>query len=134
MPIIIFLTKVNLLTDNYLKAYRKEKELLLINIISVALAFALYAFGAYCLNSLDFVLFATVGVTIMKSIISEWLIMKLLNIDLWNDIFIEIFISIIFIISVRYLNLMQAFIVYAICLGIYVWMNRNGIGKIIKRA
>ena len=37
LPIIIFSSKVSLLTNNYLKVYRKEKSMLIVNIISVTI-------------------------------------------------------------------------------------------------
>lgn len=37
VPIVVFSSKVNLLTNNYLKVYRKEKSMLLVNLVSVAL-------------------------------------------------------------------------------------------------
>ena len=79
LPIIIYRTRVSLLTNNYLKAYRKERTLLLINIVSVVIAILGGAFICYVLNSIDLMLIYTVLTFMLMSIFAEFAVCKLVK-------------------------------------------------------
>ena len=127
LPIIIFSSKVNLLTNNYLKAYRKEKLMLVINVASVAVGMAVFAIGAYVLNSLDFVLYALVAVIMLRSIVSEIVVTRIIKKNITLDFIIELVMTIIFIAAVRYLSRWWACLVYAIALVVYAIIYRKSI-------
>ena len=79
LPIIIFSSKVSLLTNNYLKAYRKEKLMLVINVASVLFGMAIFAIGAYILNDLEFVLYSLVAVIMLRSVASEIAVTRIIK-------------------------------------------------------
>ena len=79
MPMIVYESRVTLLTNNYLKTYRKERLMLLINLVSVAVAFVLYLVSAYVLDSLFVLLACLVSVVIVRSVVSEVVVMKIIN-------------------------------------------------------
>ena len=79
MPMIVYESRVTLLTNNYLKTYRKEQLMLVINLVSVAIAFVLFLASAFILDSL-FILFAClVVVVVARSVISEIVVMRIIN-------------------------------------------------------
>ncbi len=127
LPIIVFSTKVSLLTNNYLKAYRKEKLMLIINVASVAIGFALFLLGAYALNSLDFVLYAVVLVIVLRSIASEIVVMKIIRKNFTFDFIMELLMTVSFILIVQFLSLWWACLAYTGVLVIYSILNRNKI-------
>ena len=53
LPLCIFDGKMNLVCATYFKVLRRERFLLLVNLISMALSIVLSIFGAYCLHSID---------------------------------------------------------------------------------
>lgn len=110
LPIIIFSSKVGLLTNNYLKAYRKEKEMLEINAFSVLLGLVCFGFSAYVLNNLDVLMFSIVFIVMINSILSEIFISKIIKISIVKDIIVETIMTIIFIICARYLVFWQGFL------------------------
>ena len=79
MPIVIYSSRILLLTNNYLKALRKEKILLMINCVSLVFAFAFFMLFAYASDSILLILLSLVAVVIAQSIFSELIVMKLLN-------------------------------------------------------
>ena len=97
LPIIIYSAKVSLLTNNYLKAYRKERTMLLVNIVSVIFAVALVAIGAYALDNLDMVLLFVVASIMLNSILSEFIVMRIIKKSFIRDLVVEAFLTIAFI-------------------------------------
>lgn len=71
LPVIAYASKVSLLTDNYLKAYRKEKTMLAINLSCIALALVVFAVCAFVFDSLFGLLVAVVFMVALRSILSE---------------------------------------------------------------
>lgn len=79
MPIVIYASRVTLLTNNYLKAYRKERLMLFINVVSVVVAFGLFLVSAYLLDSLLLVLVALVVMVVLRSLVSEVVVLRLIH-------------------------------------------------------
>lgn len=133
LPIIIFSTKVSLLTNNYLKAYRKEKLMLLINVLSVVVGLILFLVGAYALNDLEFVLYAVVFVVMLRSVVSEVVVMKIVRKRLYSDFFMEFLMTLIFILAVRFFDLWWACLCYAGALIVYGILYRERLLLIIRQ-
>ena len=119
LPCIIFSSKISLLTNNYLKAYRKEKLLPIISIVSLIVGFGLYLLGAYVLNNLDFVLYSVVAVLIVRSVVSEIIVYRLIVQSGVVDFIIETAMAIIFIVALECLSLWWACLIYVCALVIY---------------
>lgn len=137
LPIIIFTSKVSLLTNNYLKAYRKEKTMLIVNLIYVAIAFVSLCICAYIINSLTLLLIAIVIIIMLRSITSEIIVARLIDKQMYKDYFIETIVTLLFIIIARCFPIWYGFMLYAIVLSIYLLLYRNNIksyfAKLIKR-
>ncbi len=132
LPVIIFSSKVSLLTNNYLKAYRKEKLMLIINVISVVFGFLLCLLCAYILDNLDLLLYSVVLIIMVRSIASEIVVSKLINKKLYKDFAVELIMTVAFIVIVRYLNLWQGCLVYLAALVIYAVIYRKNIINIFR--
>lgn len=130
LPIIIFSSKVSLLTNNYLKAYRKEKLMLIVNFASVAVGIAGFAIGAYVLNSLDFVLYALVAVIMLRSVVSEIVVTRIIKKNIMFDFIIELIMTVIFIVVVQFLSRWWACLVYGCALIIYAIIYRKSIAAL----
>ena len=127
LPLVVFSAKVNLLTNNYLKAYRKEKLMLIINVLAVAVGLSVSAIGAYVFNSLDFVLYALVAVIMLHSIVSEIAVMKLIKKNIIKDFIIEFIMTVVFILAVGFLKRWWACLAYAVALVIYAVIYRKSL-------
>ena len=112
LPIIVFASKVSLLTNNYLKSYRKEKLMLLINVVSVCGAFILYIISAYFMNSLDFLLISVVLILMIRSIVSEIVVMRLINLEFWKDFIIEFLVTVVFVMCTKLCVWWMGFLIY----------------------
>lgn len=131
LPIIIFTSKVSLLTNNYLKAYRKERLLLAINVAVVAISFVVFMIIAYGFNNLTALLISLVLAIMVRSIISEIAVMKIINVKMYRDFILEAVMTIIFIVSTIYFDRWTGCAIYAVALLVYFIIKRKNIAGII---
>ena len=104
MPMIVYESRVTLLTNNYLKTYRKERLMLLINLVSVAVAFVLYLVSAYVFDSLFVLLACLVAVVIVRSVVSEIAVMRIINRCRYAPFGVELAFVVMFIFAVVKFN------------------------------
>lgn len=125
LPIIIYTSKVSLLTNNYLKAYRKERTMLIINIGAVSLGIILFLICAWIINSLTVLLCAIVFTIMLRSVVSEIVVMKMIHTRLWKEFAIELAMTALFIGSTFLSSRWQGCLVYVVCLCVYFVIQRK---------
>ena len=133
LPIILFTSKVNLLTNNYLKAYRKEKAMLAVNVISVALGAVLFIVCAYALNNLIAMLACIVGVVAFNAVLSEIMVLRTIKVKIIKDFIIEIIMVVGFILAVQLLEFWWGCLAYGILYLCYCAVNYKAIIEFIKK-
>ena len=131
LPIIVFSSKIGLLTNNYLKALRKEKHMLIINLISVVVALLLFASSAYIINNLFLLLFFIVLAMMLCSILSETVVMKELGIFKTSNFLGEISMSLFFIFTTTINSPRIGCVAYVIAVLVYLIINRAKIREIV---
>ena len=133
LPIIVFSTIVGLLTNTYFKAYRKEKQMLAINLATVALGFALALICAYALNSLDLLIYSVVFVIMLRSVVSEIVVYRTIGKKgVWLFV-AELALTVVFILSARYFSLWLGMLVYFIALIPYLLIHGRNILERFKK-
>ena len=133
LPMIIYTSKINLLTNNYLKAYRKEKTMLAVNFTSIAVAVTMFAISAYVLNSLTAILISIIIAIVFNSVLSEIVVMRIIKIRFVTDFIAEGIMTVVFIVITQSFDLWIACGAYAIVLAIYLVYMRKHIKPIILR-
>lgn len=120
LPIIVYSSKITLLTNNYLKTYRKEKKILKINILSLVFGIFGFLIGAYFFNNIISVIIAILISVIFKTLISELEVKKLFpnNLDI-KPYGVEIFLTIIFILTTQLTGIISGFIIYLLFMVLY---------------
>lgn len=129
-PMVVYTANVSLLTNNYLKAYRQERLLLIINVFSVILAVPLYCFCTYWLENFTAMLLAVVLVLALRSIVSELFVMKLIQIEFRKEFAFEFVLTMAFLCSTQRFNRLMGFLFYLVCLLLYSYIHRNSIKAI----
>lgn len=132
LPIIVYLTTVSLLTNNYLKAYRKELAMLIVNIVSIVLAFILYITFAYLVQSLMGVLLSVVIAVAIRAVLSEIIVSKIVNIKLLFEFIIEGMMVALFIVSTQFFEPLMGFFIYAASVIIYIFIKRKELILLLK--
>lgn len=137
LPIIIYSSKVSLLTNNYLKVYRKEKYLLLVNLISIVVGGLLFVLSAYVFDNLIAVIASVVVATMFNSVMSEIFVSRIVRINLIKEFIIEAVMTVGFILCASLLNLWVGGLAYLGLVIIYCAINYKSViiilGKVFKR-
>ncbi|MDE7257389.1 MAG: hypothetical protein K2N50_05490, partial [Clostridia bacterium] len=132
LPLIIFSSKVSLLTNNYLKVYRKEKLMLLANVVSVALGAVLFVLCAYVFNNVYALLGCVVFVIMFNSVLSEIFVMRTIHVKIVKDFIIEAVMTVAFILCASLLNLWQGCLAYLGVIAVYCAVNYKSIAAMFK--
>lgn len=127
LPMVVFSSKVSLLTNNYLKVYRKEKTMMIINLCSIALGVGMFALCAYAFNNLIALMACVVVAVMFNSIASEICVMRTIGIKIVADFIIEAFMTVAFILSATLLHRWIGFAVYMSALLVYFVIYRKQI-------
>lgn len=133
LPIIVFSSKVTLLTNNYLKVYRREKSMLIVNLISVALGFGLFALCAYVFDHLTALLVCTVAVVMFNSVLSEIVVMRIIKVRIVKDFIFEALLTVGFILVASLLDLWWGCLAYFVLFAVYCLLNYKAIFNLFRR-
>ncbi len=133
LPIIIFSSKVSLLTNNYLKVYRKEKLMLLANFISIVHGAVLFVLCAYVFNNLTALLCCVVGVIMFNSVLSEIFVLKTIKVKIVKEFIIETIMTVGFILCASLLSLWIGMAVYSGLFLLYCALNYKSIKAMFNR-
>ena len=123
-PIVIFSSKVGLLTNNYLKALRKERGILKINIISFMVSLILYFIFSFIVQSLYWLLISMVITIALNSILAEQSVARELQLKIKKEQFEEIAVAIAFILIVSKCEMLYGFILFITIALLYFYVNR----------
>lgn len=120
LPYIVFSARINLLTNNYLKAYRKEQTMLFVNILFAVIAICLYALSAFVLDNMILVLIAVVAAIALISIASENIVGKLIGISLKKEVLADAILASAFFVAANLFDLKTGFFIYLFAYAIYL--------------
>lgn len=124
-PMIVFESKVLLLSNTFLKALRKERDIFKVNIFIAFCSIISTLFFVYYLDSLFWSMLSIVILLGMKSTMSEILVKKHIQIEILSDILLEISMVSIFIFFGWNYDKIIGFIVYLFSIIIYVFLKRK---------
>ncbi|MGH0431844.1 lipopolysaccharide biosynthesis protein [Bacillus hominis] len=126
-PMCLYEGKMLLLVNTYLKTLRKEKWMLIINLITVAMSLALTCISVFLLNSLNLTILCIIILLAFRCIVAEIYLARFLNIKVKKDIILEVIITIIFIVISWYLSVISALFIYLVVYAIYLVIKKNDI-------
>ena len=131
LPIIIYSSKVGMLTNNYLKAYREEKRMLLVNAVSITVGIVGYILTAYVFDSLTALLIMVNAAILMRSVLSEVIVMQIIRQSFYKDFIVEFLMTVGFIFSASLLNNIFGFVLYVCMLMVYLFVYKDSVSKLI---
>lgn len=115
LPICIFDAKMNMIFNTYFKVLRKEKTLLQINVVSLALSCFLSAIGTFVLELYWFVIVSMVISIVFRSVYSEFNINRVMGIkSTGKSVFEIVFAAVYMLISYFNVEHLQTFIVLTV--------------------
>lgn len=129
LPLCIFEGKMQALGNTYLKVLRKERILLMINIVAMVLSLLLILISVYFIQSTTLVVLSMVIAIMLRSIIADYYLSRKLSILDTNHLLGEIILSVIFISTTWFLPEFLSFSIYLVSYIIYISFNK----KIVKQ-
>ena len=112
-PISLYEIKFIMLYNTYFKTLKKQKVLLLINLMSLFFASVLYFIAIYIYNT-DLIVLAMLLSIMFRSIVSKLYLNKLFFIRLGNYMITEVLFSSLFILTFKFFNISGLFLFYII--------------------
>lgn len=132
LPICIYECKYSLLINTNLKTLNKEKSIGVINAVSVIVSF-IAAF--ICIGILKNMELAIVGILValsIRSMIGEWIISRIFDINVIWNIVAEFVLSILFIYFIYYNDGLLFYGLYISAVIAYIFFERNNIMSAIE--
>lgn len=131
-PMCVYQGKFDLLINTFMKTFRLEKALLNINIIAMLFSMAVTAVNVFLIHNLTVLMFSIILILWVQTSLGELYLTKKLHIDIWQDLFLETVVVIIFMMSSWLLSRYLGLLVYAVSLGAYLYFKRTVIIKGFK--
>lgn len=126
-PICIYEVRTTILNNTYFKTYRKENIILYINMITVVVSLAFTFITVGLLKNLDLAVVSIVVLMLIKCLLSEYMLRPMVGKIAVKDIFQELILTSVFIISSWYIADYKASLIYAALYIIYLVINRKQI-------
>lgn len=131
-PVCIFDSKISLLVNTYLKALRKEKTILIINISVVIVSMISTYFTVYIMHSLEMAVVSIVILMALQCAIAELYLSKYLGINVIVDMVMEWILVTIFILASWFIDSWISMAIYFAAFIIYCIIKRDKIKSLIK--
>ena len=98
-PICIYECKMSLLINTYYKALRREKVLLLINLVAVVFSLIASGYTCFVLHDLESVVVSILLSIIFRATVAELILSKYLQIGVFKTMIFEFLLTILFVYS-----------------------------------
>ncbi|MDO9493757.1 lipopolysaccharide biosynthesis protein [Acetobacterium sp.] len=131
-PMCLYEGKMALLINTYLKTLRKEKMMLKINIISLVLSVLITIFTTVVFKNLNLAITSIVIILAFRCVFSEVYLSRILKISVCKDIFLELTMSMIFMLTGWFIKSFVGIFLYVIFYIIYLVAKRKDIKSSIK--
>lgn len=126
-PMFIYEGKMALLINTYLKTLRKEKVMLRINLISMFLSLLMTYITIKIFVNLDVTILNIVILLAIRSALAESYLSKELDIKVKKDILLEMFLTLVFILTGWFLDSWMTVIIYGGAYMCYLVIKRKDI-------
>lgn len=132
LPMGLFESRMNLLGTTYFKVLRRERRLLLVNMVTVAVSAVGVLIGAYLFQSLPFIMLWITAVIMLQSVYSEAWVALYMGASLSKQVLLEILLTVIFLATTKFLDLLPAFVIVLCAYGVYVALGRRKVLGLVR--
>lgn len=133
LPICVFDGKMQMLYNTYLKVLRKERALLVINVVSCLISLALCLFSTYFINSIFAIIYSMIIAISIRSIISSIYLSRKMQINYERTIPIELLLCVIFVLLNNFTSPFISFCIYLLVYLIAIIMCKKQIQNTITQ-
>ncbi len=126
-PLCVYAAKMSMLVQTYMNVYRMEKSMLKVNCVGVLIAVLTTILSVFVLDNLTLAMMSIVINQMFRCIYAEAVLSKKINIPVKIDIFLEIILTLVFILSNWFIGGWIGVGVYFFVYGIYCLIERKKI-------
>lgn len=130
LPLCLFDGKMQILFNTYMKILRKEKLLLVFNVISLVIVLLLSVIGAL-MNNLNFVIFSMSTAVAIRSIIVEIYLSRLFSLSGVKKILYNLFLSLLFCYVMIVFDPLAGFFIFLFFYSLYLFLMKKEISHIL---
>jgi O-antigen/teichoic acid export membrane protein len=127
-PLAFYESKTQILTNTYLKAYRQEKALLIINLSSLLMTTCFALYTAYIVGSIEATVFAIIVGLFLRSLFSELYLKRFIKRSFILNNLIELGLVSIFIFCTS-MDSVYGLVSYMVIFAMYCFAIRGNISK-----
>ena len=127
LPICTFDGKMNMLCNTYLKVLRKEKILLIINVLSLGISSVLCSICTFIIKDIYAVIVAMVVSVAIRSIIAEIYLSRYFAERILKSVLVEVLLSILFVSITWFTNAVIGFGIYLLAYSLFIIAKRKTI-------
>lgn len=132
-PMCVFEGKISLLMNTFLKTLRKEKTMLIINLVIMTLSLVLTFLFTLVFMNLPLLIVSIVVLLALRAVLAEIILSKILNVRIYKDILLEALLSFIFIFTSWFISSLWIGIVfYLVAYSLYLFLKWREITFILK--
>jgi O-antigen/teichoic acid export membrane protein len=113
LPIALFEAKSAMIYSTYLKNLNKQRVMCIINLITVVIAIILYSLACFIQN-IEMIILTMLLSIMFKSIVSQLYLLNYYSLRLKSYFYMEILLSILFILIFKYLGIYYLSIIYSV--------------------
>lgn len=124
-PICVFEGKMDIVGTTFFKVLREEKQLLKVNLYTLAISLVFTLCGTYLIHSVKFVLVCVVISLGFRCLLSEKLIAKRLNVFSNYLSIADIVLSVLFVLAAQLMQPLFLSAVYCVIYALYLYKNRR---------
>lgn len=133
LPLCLFDGKMQLLCNTYFKVLRREKLLLNNNILAFVVSGVLSILGGYVFHNVYFIIISIVAAIMLRSIISEIYLSRILHVKAGKCLIQEVLMSVIFMSATWVLDAGISFAMMIAIYGVYLYANREELLPVLRR-
>lgn len=127
IPMMIFQGKFEILSNTFMKNLRMETDLMRVNVLTLLFSIILSVITTYIMHSLHWAVFSIALVMGVRSIISDVLLTRKINVSYMMDLLFENIFVFGFMTITWNSSLMFSFFIYCIFILLYLWIKRKSI-------
>lgn len=131
-PMCVFESKMSMLINTYLKSFRKEKWLLMVNVVTVFLSVTITLITTYWLHNLDLAVASIVFLLAFRCVFAELLLSTVLDVNVKTDIILELTLTVIFIVASWFVGGILGLASYTVAYLIYLIIKRNDLRLVVN--
>lgn len=124
-PLCLFESRTAMLTTTYLKAYREEKNILKVNVVTVLLSVLAAGLTVFVAENLTLAVLAITLLCMVKGYMTEFYVCRHLAFPLLRELLIESMLMTLFMVTGWYCSNLVAIVLYSLGYIIYLLLERR---------